>query len=74
MDKEQGDGTDWENFKWEARDCTKFPYFMTDFKNQSFKQVYETKQVYVDFMKKVTGATGIFKAFQEYCQIRDQSK
>jgi hypothetical protein len=72
MNKEQkGDLTDWANIKWEARDYTRFPYFMTEFKNQTFKHVYETNQEYVDFMKKITEATGIFKAFQEYCQIRE---
>jgi hypothetical protein len=66
--------TDWSNVKWIANDDTCFPPFMLDFPNHSFKQVYETDQDYVNFMMKVTKPTGLFKAFVEYCRIRQQSK
>jgi hypothetical protein len=73
MEHEEGSQPDWENYQWEARDCTRFPYFMTDFKNKTFKYVFENHPEYVEFMLKVTKATGLFKAFIEYCRIRQQS-
>ena len=66
--------TDWSNVQWVATDDTCFPPFMIDFSNQSFKHVYENDPGYVEFMMKVTKPTGLFKAFIEYCRIRQQSK
>jgi hypothetical protein len=65
---------DWTDHKWDVADDTMFPSIMTDFAQMSFKQVYETDPEYVKFIRVVTGASGLFKAFQEYIKIRDATK
>jgi hypothetical protein len=58
--------------QWKVEDSTCFPVVMTKFANQTFKHVYETQPDYVEFMLSVTGTTGLFRAFQEYCKLRRQ--
>ena len=58
--------------QWKVEDSTCFPVVMTEFANQTFKHVYETQPDYVEFMLSVTGTTGLFRAFQEYCKLRRQ--
>jgi hypothetical protein len=58
--------------QWTVDDNTCFPVVMTEFANQTFKHVYETQPDYVEFMLSVTGTTGLFRAFQEYCKLRRQ--
>ena len=65
---------DWTNHKWEVADDTIFPSVMTDFAQMSFKQVYENDIEYVKFMRTIKEATGLFKAFQKYIEIRDSTK
>ena len=66
--------TDWSDHTWKVRDDTVFPPCMTDFARMTFKQVYENDKGYVKFMNSVKEATGLFKAFQEYCKIREMIK
>lgn len=71
MEKEQGDRTDWESYKWVVSDDSKFPYFITDFAHMTFLEVYEKDKEYVDFILKIRECTGFFKAFQDYCIIQN---
>ena len=64
---------EWTNYKWTAKDSTVFPSCMTDFAQMTFKQVYETDKKYVEFMRTIKEATGLFKAFQQYIELREIS-
>ena len=57
-------------YTWKARDDTRFPPIMAEFANQTFKHVYEINKPYVEYMLKIRKATGIYKAFQDYCKKR----
>jgi hypothetical protein len=56
---------------WPIEDNTKFPTGFFDIGDLTFLEVYNTKKEFVDFIKLVDDATGLFGSFQNYCLGRD---
>ena len=73
MGKELEEEKDWTNHTWLSTDEETFPEIFVEFAGQSFKEVYENEKDYVEFILSVREATGLFKAFQIYCQNREQT-
>ena len=52
---------------WPVEDETVFPTGFFDIGNMTFAEVYETKTEFVEFIKLVDDAKGLFLSFQTYC-------
>jgi hypothetical protein len=56
---------------WPIADDTVFPTGFFDIGDKTFLEVYNTRKEFVDFIKLVDDATGLFGSFQTYCLGRD---
>ena len=56
---------------WPIEDDTMFPEGFFDIGNMTFAQVYSVKKEFVEFIKLVDDAKGLFYSFQKYCLDRD---
>jgi hypothetical protein len=65
--------TDWKNVVWTPNEDSVFPYFINDFPNMTFKEVYDNNKDYVEFMLRVRNPTGLYKAFVDYAKGRINS-
>ena len=52
---------------------TLFPEGFYDIGNMTFYEVYQVKKEFVEFIKKVDNAKGLFYSFQKYCLLLDEA-
>ena len=52
---------------WPVANGTKFPHGFFDIGNKTFEEVYNTRKEFVNFIKSVEDASGLFESFQTYC-------
>ena len=55
---------------WPIEDDTTFPVGFFDIGEMTFEEVYNTRKVFVEFIKLVDDASGLFCSFQTYCLDR----
>ena len=52
---------------WPIADDTTFPVGFFDIGEMTFEEVYNSRKEFVEFIKLVDDASGLFSSFQSYC-------